>query len=192
MIARIEALCGTQVAPLRFGGTSREKMVVVAIGGAGCTGKSWLAGEMEKPLSEGGMGALVLSLDALFAKAPSAAQAMAGGGLAAMALASRGGGGVYGSVGPLPPPPRYELEAARACLRALRKYGSATVKLPDQEEAVLSLPKGKVVVIEGLFALHPVLAAAADVRAHCTGSVHVRTHIHSCAHALSLSLDRGL
>jgi adenylylsulfate kinase-like enzyme len=52
-----------RIAPLRFGGTTRERPVVVAVGGAACAGKSWLARQLAADPAQGGAGALVLSME---------------------------------------------------------------------------------------------------------------------------------
>jgi hypothetical protein len=59
--------------------------------------------------------------------------------------------------------------------RAQREKGQEEGKGQEEEEwgveEEVKLPPCKLVVVEGLFALHPALSRAVDVKVHCTGGV---------------------
>lgn len=173
-------LMAHQISPVKYGGITRDRLVIIAIGGPACSGKSWLGLRLAASAHQGGLEALLLSLDTFTKLATGAVQSPTTVPLHpfldASSLLPPGHG-----AGNLDTLATYDLTFARRCMKQLRRDLAA--ELParavssEQGEGgtgmtTARVPPSKVVVIEGRFALHPMLADVVDLRVHCGGSPH--------------------
>lgn len=174
-------LMAHKIAPVKYGGVTRDRLVIIAIGGPSCSGKSWLGLKLADSAHQGGLEALLLSLDTFTKVATGAVQSPPTVPLHPFLDASS-----------LMPPDRgsasldnlatYDLAFARRCMKQLRR--DLATELPARAVSsgqgeggtgitTARVPPSRVVVIEGRFALHPMLADVVDLRVHCGGSPHL-------------------
>ena len=171
-------LMAHRISPVKYGGVTRDRLVIIAIGGATGSGKSWLGMRLADSALNNGLEAMMLSLDTFTKLATGAVQSPT----SALLHPFLDAWSLLGGSGSLDSPATYDLAFARKCLKQLRS--DLVCELParavsDMEQGeggegmtTARVPPSKVVVIEGRFALHPLLADVVDVRVHCGGNPH--------------------